>query len=39
MDEATFIKWREIAKKSAYKDFAEKVPNGQALLDMALAVK
>jgi TRAP-type transport system periplasmic protein len=39
MDDATFNRWREIAKKSAYKDFAEKAPNGQALLDMALAVK
>jgi len=39
MDEATFNRWREIAKKSSYKDFAEKAPNGQALLDMALAVK
>jgi len=39
MDEATFNRWREIAKKSAYKDFAEKAPNGQALLDMALSVK
>lgn len=39
MDDATFNRWREIAKKSAYQDFAEKAPNGQALLDMALAVK
>jgi len=39
MDEATFNRWREIAKKSSYKDFAEKAPNGQALLDMALSVK
>ena len=39
MDEATFNRWREIAQKSAYKDFAEKAPNGQALLDMALSVK
>ncbi len=39
MNEATFNRWREIAKKSSYKDFAEKAPNGQALLDMALAVK
>ena len=39
MDDATFNRWREIAKRSAYKDFAEKAPNGQALLDMALAVK
>jgi len=39
MDEATFNRWREIAKKSSYKDFSEKAPNGQALLDMALSVK
>jgi hypothetical protein len=39
MDEATFNRWREIAAKSAYKDFAAKAPNGQALIDMALAVK
>jgi TRAP-type C4-dicarboxylate transport system substrate-binding protein len=39
MDEATFNRWREIAKKSAYMDFVQKAPNGQALLDMALAVK
>ncbi|MDX1800148.1 MAG: TRAP transporter substrate-binding protein DctP [Marinobacter sp.] len=31
--------WLDIAKKSSYKTFAEKVPNGQALIDAALAVK
>ena len=33
-----FNAWREIAKESSYKNFAEKVPGGQALLDKALAV-
>ncbi|WP_336367970.1 TRAP transporter substrate-binding protein [Marinobacter sp. C2H3] len=31
--------WLDIAKKSSYKTFAEKVPNGQALIDAALAVE
>jgi TRAP-type C4-dicarboxylate transport system substrate-binding protein len=39
MDEASFRKWRTLAEQSAFKDFAEKVKNGKALLDMALAVK
>lgn len=39
MNQASFNKWREIAMASAFKDFAEKVKNGQQLLDMALAVK
>lgn len=39
MDEADFKKWVEIAKTSAYKEFASRVKNGQALVDMALAVK
>ncbi len=39
MDEIAFNKWREIAKETAYKDFAENVKNGKALLDMALSVK
>ncbi|WP_163647683.1 TRAP transporter substrate-binding protein DctP [Modicisalibacter sp. 'Wilcox'] len=30
--------WLDVAKKSSYKTFAEKVPNGQALIDAALAV-
>lgn len=34
-----FNAWREIAKKSSYKNFVENVPNGQALLDLALSVE
>ena len=39
MDEAAFAEWVAIAKQTAYKHFAENVNNGQALLDMAQAVK
>ncbi len=39
MDDASFAKWRELAKTTAWKDFVEKTKNGQQLLDMALAVK
>jgi TRAP-type C4-dicarboxylate transport system substrate-binding protein len=39
IDDASFAKWRELAKTTAWKDFAEKTKNGQQLLDMALAVK
>jgi TRAP-type C4-dicarboxylate transport system substrate-binding protein len=39
MDEASFGKWRELAAQSAFKDFAENVKNGKALLDMAISVK
>lgn len=39
MDKAAFEKWRAVARDSAWKDFAEKVKNGAALLDMAAAVK
>jgi len=31
--------WLKIAQESSYKSFAEKVPNGQALIDAALAVE
>ncbi|MFD1695020.1 TRAP transporter substrate-binding protein DctP [Roseibium aestuarii] len=31
--------WLEIAKATSYKSFAETVPNGQALIDKALAVE
>lgn len=31
--------WLDIAKKSSYKTFADNVPNGQALIDAALAVE
>ncbi|MEP2943479.1 MAG: TRAP transporter substrate-binding protein DctP [Hyphomicrobiales bacterium] len=39
MKPAEFDAWRAIAKASSYKNFAEKVPGGQALLDKALAVE
>ena len=39
MDDKAFYQWRKIAEETAFKDFAEKVPNGKALLDMALSVK
>ena len=39
MSKSDFDAWLAIAKKSSYKNFAEKVPNGQKLIDMALAVK
>ena len=32
-------KWREIAAATSYTEFANKVPNGQALIDKALAVE
>lgn len=31
--------WREIANKTSYATFADKVPNGRALIDKALAVE
>jgi TRAP-type C4-dicarboxylate transport system substrate-binding protein len=31
--------WREVAKKTSYKEFADKVPGGKALIDKALAVQ
>lgn len=34
-----FAAWQEIAKKTSYAKFVEETPNGQELLDMALAVK
>lgn len=39
MDQAAFDQWVAIAKETSYKQFAAKVENGQALIDMALAVK
>jgi TRAP-type C4-dicarboxylate transport system substrate-binding protein len=39
MDEAQFDAWLELAKESAYPAFAEKVANGQELIDQALAVE
>jgi TRAP-type C4-dicarboxylate transport system substrate-binding protein len=39
MTQDDFNAWLELAKESSYKAFSESVPNGQALLDMALAVE
>jgi len=39
MSLAEFNAWRAIAQESSYKNFVDNVPNGQALLDMALAVE
>lgn len=39
MDDSSFAQWRELAKQSSWKDFAEEVKNGQELLDMATAVQ
>lgn len=39
MDEQQFLEWKKLAQQSAWKDFAEKVKDGQKLLDMAEAVK
>ena len=38
MTQADFDAWRRIAQESSYKSFVEEVPDGQALLDMALSV-
>ena len=39
LTDAEYNAWLEIAKKSSYAKFAEDVPNGQKLIDEALAVK
>ena len=39
MSEEDFNKWREIAMETSYKAFIESVPDGQELLDKALAVE
>jgi TRAP-type C4-dicarboxylate transport system substrate-binding protein len=39
MNAEQFKAWQEIAKRTSYKDFVEKVKDGQQLLDMALSVK
>jgi TRAP-type C4-dicarboxylate transport system substrate-binding protein len=39
MTEDEYDAWIAVAKKSSYKQFAEEVPGGQALIDAALAVK
>lgn len=39
MSEEDYNAWLEIAKQSSYKNFADNVENGQALIDAALAVE
>lgn len=39
MSAEDFNAWRELAKETSYKAFVEEVPDGQALLDLALAVE
>ncbi|WP_111413586.1 TRAP transporter substrate-binding protein DctP [Billgrantia lactosivorans] len=39
MSEEDYQAWLEIAKETSYKNFAEKVENGQAIIDAALAVE
>ena len=39
MTEDEYNAWLDVAKKSSYKQFAEEVPDGQALIDAALAIK
>ncbi|WP_069298305.1 TRAP transporter substrate-binding protein DctP [Neptunicoccus sediminis] len=39
MSQEDFDAWRAIAQETSYKQFVTEVPDGQALLDMALAVE
>ena len=39
LSDVDYQAWLEVAKKSSYASFAKEVPNGQKLLDEALAVK
>jgi TRAP-type C4-dicarboxylate transport system substrate-binding protein len=39
LSDADYLAWLEVAKKSSYTQFAKDVPNGQKLIDEALAVK
>ncbi|MGC9418054.1 MAG: TRAP transporter substrate-binding protein DctP [Rhodovulum sp.] len=39
MTEAEFNAWRDLAKETSYKAFVEETPDGQSLLDLALAVE
>ncbi len=39
LDDADYNAWIALAKKSSYAEFAKAVPNGQKLIDEALAVK
>jgi TRAP-type transport system periplasmic protein len=39
LSDTEYQAWLELAKKSSYAKFAKDVPNGQKLIDEALAVK
>jgi hypothetical protein len=39
MSPSDFEAWRDIAKTTSYTKFVEEVPDGQKLLDLALAVE
>lgn len=39
MNPEQFQAWRKVAAESSYKSFAERVPGGQQLLDLALSVE
>jgi TRAP-type C4-dicarboxylate transport system substrate-binding protein len=39
MTDAQAQKWRDVAKQTSYKTFAEKVPGGKDLIEKALSVK
>jgi len=39
LSDAEYDEWIALAKKSSYAQFAKDVPNGQKLIDEALAVK
>lgn len=39
MTDAEAEQWREVAKKTSYKNFGDKVPGGKELIEKALAVK
>ena len=39
LSDADYQAWIEVAKKTSYAQFAKDVPNGQKLIDEALAVK
>jgi TRAP-type C4-dicarboxylate transport system substrate-binding protein len=39
LSQAQFEAWRDVAKKTSYKVFSEKVKGGDALIEKALSVK
>lgn len=39
LDDADYQAWLDLAKKTSWAEFAKQVPNGQKLIDEALAVK